>query len=98
MQQYQVSTNGAIRLGADSNGKVYGSTDVAAALQRIVSGTRGTHVFETDLAAVAERSIDAETTLRTALKAASDPLFGTAPASGTYNAQRTTRSCSTTTR
>jgi len=84
VQQYQVSTNGAIRLGADSNGKVYGSTDVAAALQRIVSGTRGTHVFETDLAAVAQRSIDAETTLRTALKAASDPLFGTAPASGNY--------------
>jgi uncharacterized protein (DUF1501 family) len=84
VQQYQVSTNGAIRLGADTNGKVYGSTDVAAALQRIVSGTRGTHVFETDLAAVAQRSIDAETTLRTALKAASDPLFGTAPASGNY--------------
>jgi uncharacterized protein (DUF1501 family) len=84
VQQYQVSTNGAIRLGADSNGKVYGSTDVAAALQRIVSGTRGSHVFETDLAAVAQRSIDAETTLRTALKAASDPLFGTAPASGNY--------------
>ena len=84
VQQYQVSTNGAIRLGADSNGKVYGSADVAAALQRIVSGTRGTHVFETDLAAVAQRSIDAETTLRTALKAASDPLFGTAPASGNY--------------
>ena len=86
VQQYQVSTNGAIRLGADSNNKVYGSTDVAAALQRIVSGTRGSHVFETDLAAMSQRSIDAETTLRTALKAASDPLFGTAPASGNYNA------------
>ncbi len=86
VQQYQVSTNGAIRLGADSNNRVYGSTDVAAALQRIVSGTRGGHVFETDLAAMSQRSIDAETTLRTALKAASDPLFGTAPASGNYNA------------
>jgi uncharacterized protein (DUF1501 family) len=86
VQQYQVSTNGAIRLGSDANGKVYGSTDVAAALQRIVSSTRGGHVFETDLAAVSQRSIDAETTLRTALKAASDPLFGTAPASGNYNA------------
>ncbi|MEP6875882.1 MAG: DUF1501 domain-containing protein [Burkholderiales bacterium] len=86
VQQYQVSTNGAIRLGADTNGRVYGSADVAASLQRVVSGTRGGHVFETDLAAISARSIDAETTLRTALKAASDPLFGTAPASGIYNA------------
>ena len=86
VQQYQVSTNGAIRLGADTNGRVYNSTDVAAALQRVVSGTRGGHVLETDLAAISARSIDAETTLRTALKAASDPLFGTAPASGAYNA------------
>lgn len=86
VQQYQISTNGAIRLGADSNGRVYGSTDVAAALQRIVSGTRGGHVFETDLAAVARRSVDAEATLRSALKPPSDPLFGTAPASGSYSA------------
>ncbi|MEO8807008.1 MAG: DUF1501 domain-containing protein, partial [Burkholderiaceae bacterium] len=87
VQQYQVSTNGAIRMGADSNGKIYGSTDVAAAMQRIVSGTRGGHVFETDLAAVSQRSIDAEVTLRAALKAPSDALFGTPPATGaTYNA------------
>lgn len=86
VQQYQVSTNGAIRLGADANGRVFGSTDVAAALQRVVGGTRGSHLFETDLAAVAQRSMDAELTLRTALKAPSDPLFGTAPASGNYNA------------
>ncbi|MES1265586.1 MAG: DUF1501 domain-containing protein, partial [Variovorax sp.] len=82
VQQYQVSVNGAIRLGSDANGRVYGSTDVAAALQRIVGSTRGGHVLETDLAAVAQRSMDAEATLRTALKAPSDPLFGTAPASG----------------
>jgi uncharacterized protein (DUF1501 family) len=86
VQQYQVGANGAIRLGADSNGKLYGSADVAASLQRIVTGTRGGHVFEADLAAVAQRSIDAEATLRTALKAPSDPMFGTAPASGAYSA------------
>jgi uncharacterized protein (DUF1501 family) len=85
VQQYQVSTGGAVRMGADGNGRVYGSTDVAAALQRIASRSRGTHVLETDMAAVSARSIDAETTLRTALKAASDPAFGTAPASGAYN-------------
>jgi uncharacterized protein (DUF1501 family) len=55
-------------------------------MQQIVSATRGGHVFEADLAAVAARSIDAETTLRTSLKAPSDPLFGTASASGSYNA------------
>lgn len=85
VQQYQVGTGGAIRLGADSTGRVYGSADVAAALERVASRSRGSHVFEADLAAVGARSISAESALRTALKAASDPLFGTAPATGTYN-------------
>ena len=85
VQQYQVSGSGAIRMGSDSGGRIYGSTDVAAAMQRIVSGTRGTHVFERDLAAVHKRAVDAEVALRTALKPASDPLFGTAPGSGNYN-------------
>jgi uncharacterized protein (DUF1501 family) len=86
IKQYQVGTNGAIRMGSDASGKVYGSTDVAAALERIVKGTRGTHVFEGDMAAISARSLDAELALRTALKAPSDPLFGTAPTTGTYNA------------
>ena len=86
VQQYQVSTNGAIRMGSDANDRIYGSADVATAMRSIVTGTRGGHVFETDLAAVAARSIDAETTLRSALKPASDPLFGTSPASGSYSA------------
>jgi uncharacterized protein (DUF1501 family) len=86
VQQYQVSANGAIRMGALDSGRILGSLDITTAMQQIVSATRGGHVFEADLAAVAARSIDAETTLRTALKAPSDPLFGTAPASGSYNA------------
>ena len=86
VQQYQVSGSGAIRMGSDGNGRIYGSTDVAAAMQRIVSGTRGTHVFERDLAAVHKRAVDAEVALRSALKLASDPLFCTAPGSGNYNA------------
>jgi uncharacterized protein (DUF1501 family) len=86
VQQYQVSSNGAIRMGSDANGHIFNSTDVALAMNSIVTSTRGNHVFETDLAAVSARSIDAEMTLRTALKAPSDPLFGTAPASGAYNA------------
>ena len=86
VQQYQVSSGGAIRMGADSNGRLYGSTVVADALQRIAGSSRSNHVFERDLAGISARSVDAETTLRSALRAPSDALFGTAPASGTYNA------------
>jgi uncharacterized protein (DUF1501 family) len=84
VQQYQVNASGALRMGTDGNGNIFGSRDVGAAMQQIVSATRGGHVFEADLAAVSARSIDAEATLRTALKAPSDPLFGT-PATN-YNA------------
>lgn len=85
-KQYQVGTNGAIRMGSDSNGRVYGSTDVAQALERIVRGSRGGHLFEGDVATVSQRALDAELALRSALKPASDPLFGTPPASGAYSA------------
>ncbi len=74
IQQYQVSTNGAIRMGTDSNGRIFGSADVGAAMQRIVSATRGTHVFERDIAALGKRSMDAEFALRNALRPAGDAL------------------------
>ena len=86
VQQYQVGSGGAIRLGADANGRVYGSTDLAAVLERVASRGRGSHVFPGDLAQVGARAIDAEGTLRNALRPASDPAFGTAPASGGYSA------------
>jgi len=86
VRQYGVATTGAVPLGVDSTGKVYGSTDVGAALQHLVTSTRTSHPFDADLAAVAQRAISAEQVLRTALRAPSDPLFGTAPASGAYNA------------
>ena len=86
VQQYQVGSNGAVRMGTDGNGRVYGSADVGAAMQRIVSATRGTHVFERDMAALGKRSIDAELALRSALKPGSDAMFGTAPSSGSYSA------------
>ncbi len=84
--QYQVNTGGAVPLGVNTAGQVYGSADVGAALLRIVKTPRNTHPYDADLADVARRSIDAELTLRTALRAASDPAFGTPPASGGYNA------------
>ena len=86
VRQYGVSTTGAVPLGVDANGRLYGSTDVGTALQRLVTTTRTPHPFDADLAAVAGRAIGAEQVLRTALRAPSDPAFGTAPATGAYSA------------
>jgi len=86
VRQYQVSSNGAIRMGVDGSGRIYGSADVGAAMKRIVARASAAHVLERDIAAVSARSLDAEAALAAALKPASDPLFGTSPASGTYNA------------
>jgi len=88
VRQYQVGGNGAVRMGSDADGKVFGSTAVAQAMQRIVRGEHrsgGMHVFESGVAAVARRSIDAEAALRTALPDAATAPFGTAPSSGDYN-------------
>jgi uncharacterized protein (DUF1501 family) len=85
VKQFQLGTTGPIRLGADQNGRIFGSADVTAALHKIVSEPRGGHLFEADLSAVAKRSIDAEAILREALKPPSESAWGTAPASGAYN-------------
>jgi uncharacterized protein (DUF1501 family) len=84
VQQYQVSTTGAIPMGVNAAGTVYGSADVGALLQQLAASTRSDHPFDADVAAVARRAIDAEQTLRK-LRAPSDPAFGTAPASGAYS-------------
>ena len=74
VRQYQVSPGGAIRMGGST---VYGSADVAAAMQRITGSARTGNVFEKDLAAVSRRSVEAEVTIGAALKPPGDPLFGT---------------------
>ena len=87
VHQYGVSTNGAVRFGVDTAGKLYGSTDVGTALQKLATTVRSNHPMDADLAAVAQRAIDAELVLRAALRPASDPAFGTPPAAGVaYNA------------
>ena len=86
VRQYGVNTSGAVPLGVNSAGTVFGSADVGAALQRLVAQATSAHPFEGDVGAVAQRSIEAEAVLRTALRPPSDPSFGTAPASGAYNA------------
>jgi uncharacterized protein (DUF1501 family) len=85
VRQYQVGSGGATRLGADSNGMVYGSAAVANAMASVSGTPLGTHVLEADIAAISARSIAAERELRTALRPASDAAFGTLPAGGTYN-------------
>jgi uncharacterized protein (DUF1501 family) len=86
VKQYRVDPNGAFALGVDASGRVYGSSTVGAALQRLAAGARGPHPMETDVAAVARRSIDAEALLRSALLPAADWPFGTAPVGGSYSA------------
>ncbi len=86
VQQYQVSSSGPIRVGANTANQVYGSTAVADALNRVVGGARGSHVMYGDVATISQRSIDAEALLRNALRPASDAAFGTAPTAGAYNA------------
>jgi uncharacterized protein (DUF1501 family) len=87
VRQYRVTGNGAVTLGVDGNGRVFGSTAVGTALQRLATSTRTGHPLELDTAAVARRSIDAEQALRNALRPAGEAPFGTPPASGSYNAQ-----------
>jgi uncharacterized protein (DUF1501 family) len=82
--QYQVGSTGALPLGVDGSGRIFGSAVAGATLQRLASTTRGSHPLETDSAAVAARAIAAEAALRNALRAPSDAAFGTAPASGSY--------------
>jgi uncharacterized protein (DUF1501 family) len=86
VKQYQVTTNGAIQLGVNTQGSVFGSTDVGAALLRVATTARTGHPLDADVAAVAARAIEAEANLRSSLRSPSDPLFGTPVAAGTtYN-------------
>jgi uncharacterized protein (DUF1501 family) len=85
VRQYQVNNTGAIMLGVNTSGQVFGSTTVGASLHRLATSVRNSHPFDADLAAVARRSIDAEQILRTALRPPGEAPFGTPPASGGYN-------------
>jgi uncharacterized protein (DUF1501 family) len=85
VRQYQVSGGGALRLGADMNGAVYGSARVAEELNKIVRGTAGGHKFEDYLASVSDRSIQAELDLRSNLLPASNDFFGSPAGTGGYN-------------
>ena len=78
---YQVSPTGPIRLGTepDAQGvaRAYGSANIGAALESIVTRSRGGHLMAQDLADLGARSIRAERALSAALPTAgpSTPLM-----------------------
>lgn len=80
VRQYQVSLDGAVRMGttvdASGGSRLYNVPALADAMARVVRGGRSRHVMEQDLAAVAARSMDAERVLSAALPSASAKPFG----------------------
>jgi uncharacterized protein (DUF1501 family) len=76
--QYQVSANGSIRMGIDSNKKIYGSTGVGDAMLAIVQKTRGNSLLQSDYASVSVRSIAADAQLSAVLPSARVAPYGTA--------------------
>ncbi len=87
VRPYQVDTQGAIRLGVNASGQLFDSAVAGATLQRLVSQSRSGLPLEADVAGVGARSIAAEALLRSALRPASDPDFGTPPPGGSYQPQ-----------
>ena len=76
---YQVSTNGAVKIGAVTS-NVYNSSSVRAAIEQLAVQSR-THALEHEYNLVTKRAVDAESTLSTALAArpANTAPFNTFP-------------------
>lgn len=83
--QYQVSTNGAVKINGLQNAGLYGSSSCAAALSTLINQA-SSHAFENEYAKVTTRAITAESSVTNGLAANSlqnatiDSLF---PAAGT---------------
>jgi uncharacterized protein (DUF1501 family) len=77
--QYQVTTNGSVPISSIGS-TLYGSAAAAQALRSLITNTPSTNLFEREHARVVQRSIDADSALRSALSGIS---VGTAfPATG----------------
>jgi uncharacterized protein (DUF1501 family) len=79
VRQYQVSPRGAIRMGGFDweGGLAFGSASVQAALEKVATASRTTHLLEQDVAGVMKRSVQAEAALRSALPAATAAPWAT---------------------
>jgi uncharacterized protein (DUF1501 family) len=70
--QYQVSSGGSVPINGIGN-TLYGSAEAAQALRSLIASTPGANLFEREHARVVQRSIDADSSLRAALAAATPP-------------------------
>ncbi|MDE2416872.1 MAG: DUF1501 domain-containing protein [Burkholderiales bacterium] len=81
--QYQVSTNGAIKIRPATDNTVYGSTTVRSTLNTLIQQVAGTHKLENDYNTVTKRALASEAAITSAL-ALSDPTKGGAALTTTF--------------
>ncbi|UUX96307.1 DUF1501 domain-containing protein [Aquabacterium sp. J223] len=74
--QYQVSTNGAIRIGGNGATTLFGSGPALESMRRVMRNARSDSVLLRDHATVVGRSIDAEQAFGAALPAANTAPYG----------------------
>ena len=74
--QYQVSTNGAIKI-RPATSSVYGSATVQSTLNTLIRNTAGTHKLENDYNTVTKRALDSEVAVTTALNLTAAAPTGT---------------------
>jgi uncharacterized protein (DUF1501 family) len=67
--QYQVSTGGAVGINSVKNSNVFGSTSVKAAMAQLVQQASG-HTLENEYNRITKRAVEAETTVTSAIGAA----------------------------
>jgi uncharacterized protein (DUF1501 family) len=76
-RQFQINTNGVYRMGVDDNGNVFGSSAVYGAMRSIVKQAAPDRMLESDYASVNTRSLDAESTLKSAVPEMMQAPWGT---------------------
>ncbi|WKB51476.1 DUF1501 domain-containing protein [Eleftheria terrae] len=84
VEQYQVGSNGAILLGVDSQRRLFGSSTVAASMERIAATARSGNLLEAAYVETTRRSIEAERALGSALGSLAPP-FGSAGVTNPQN-------------
>jgi uncharacterized protein (DUF1501 family) len=65
--QYQVSTNGAIKIQPATNSSLYGNSAVPGAIYNLLHNQTSAHKMENEYLAVTKRALDAESSVSTAL-------------------------------
>lgn len=65
--QYQVSTNGAIKIQPATNTSLYGNSAVPGAIYNLLHNQTSAHKMENEYLAVTKRALDAESSVSTAL-------------------------------